>query len=153
MNWHPIGPHRYRFEEDYLRWQPEGEMTAEHVRSICLVFDGLLARHGYVIYVIDAKRSRPMGYDARRQFSQWFDVNRPRLAALGYGSGAEPRATAVLIVNAARLRGSREVVMHSVAREAEALALVTTERERFKREVASECGAGQKVPEVDTLTR
>lgn len=152
MNWQPIGPHRYRREDDLLYWQPDGEMTVEHIRAISAVFDELLARYGYVVYIIDARRSRPMGYDARREFVHWFDRSHPRFAAIGYGSPAEPRATAVLIVNAARLRGNREAVMHSAANEAEALILAEAERGRFRRELlaSSESAAGG---EPDELTR
>lgn len=137
QQWIEVGPHRYRIDDDMLYATPFGELSVEHVGRVCTLLESILRRKGYVLYLIDARNSVPIGYESRRAYVRWFQEVRPRIITCAFGSAQEPRATAVFITNAARMLVGVETVMHSAETEAEARAFLATERERLLREIAA----------------
>jgi len=105
-DWQVLGPHHYRLEDDILNWRPAGEVLPEHVRGVCELFDGIVARHGHVLWLVDARHSVAVGPESRRLYGAWIKQQaRSNLVVAAYGVPLAARTTAMLILRGVQMQG------------------------------------------------
>lgn len=108
-DWQELGPHHYRVEDDVFCWRPDGEVLARHAQGVCVLFDRLVARHGYVLWLVDARRSVAVGFESRRLYARWIEQQpRINLVVAAYGVPVPAQTTANMILRGVELaRGIR----------------------------------------------
>lgn len=122
--WRAIGPHRYQLEHDVFFWIPSGEVTAEHAAVVCEILGKQHARFGYALWLVDAGRSVPLGFEARRLYAQWMRSASMRVAVAAYNTNLAAQTTATLTAHAARLLTGEPIAMESFAQESDARAFL-----------------------------
>ena len=104
--WQVLGPHHYRMEDDILNWRPEGEVLLWHARGVCELFDRIVARHGYVLWLVDARRSVALGFESRRLYARWIKQQpRSNLVVAAFGVPLPAQTTATLILRGILVQG------------------------------------------------
>lgn len=136
-DWQPIGPHRYRIEDDIVFWCPDGEVAPEHAQAVCRLFDVQRARYGYVLWLIDAARSLPVGPDVRSVYAQWFTASAGRIAVAPFRAPIAASTMAALVVRAVQLRTQITVPSQPSNTEAEARAYLASMREQILQQRAA----------------
>lgn len=100
-----MGPHRYRIDEDVLFWCPSGEVTAEHASQVCKLFSQQADRFGYVLWLVDAAASVPVGNGARRVYAAWMEASTRPLYVAPFRSPVPAFTMASLVLRGVQLRG------------------------------------------------
>ena len=130
--WSAIGPHRYFLDQDLFRWSPSGEVHSDHARAVCELFDRQAAKYGYVLWLVNAKNSVPIGFETRRIYATHMRETHIRMAIASFGATLGARTTATLTAHAARLMTKSEIPLEDFDREDQARAFLIAQRERFK---------------------
>jgi len=128
-DWQSLGPHHYRLEDDILFWRPNGEVISQHAHGVCLLFDRIVERHGYALWLVDARRSVPVGHESRRVYARWFEQHKNRsLVVAAFGAPLPAQTTAGLILRGVQLTQGVQVPMELCANEAMARAYLDVQR-------------------------
>jgi hypothetical protein len=120
--WQAVGPHRYRIDDDVLHWCPSGEVTAEHASQVCRLFSQQADRFGYVLWLIDAAASLPVGTEARRVYAAWMEASTRPLYVAPFRSPMPAFTMASLVMRGVQLRGGALVYSQHSDTEAQARA-------------------------------
>lgn len=139
--WQALGPHRYRFEGDILWWCPSGEITAEHAAQVCRLFDQQAQQYGYVLWLVDAAGSLPVGVEARRIYAAWMEAATAPLYVAPFRAPVAASTMASLVMRGVQLRRGAAVYSQQSDTEAQARAYLTTVRHQLRlgRTVGSTC--------------
>jgi hypothetical protein len=132
FTWISVGPHRYRIAGDVLHWWPCGEVTAEHAQQVCQLFDAQRAAYGYVLWLVNATQSLPVGLDARRIYANWMATSHCKLVISVFNAPRPASTMATLVLRAVQLRTDADMQMTHVGSAAEALAILAAAREAIK---------------------
>lgn len=131
--WESLGPHQYRVEEDLLFWRPNGEVTSEHAQGVCMLFDKLVERNGYVLWLIDAARSVPVGHDARCVYAAWLAAHpQCNLCVGAFSASIAAHTTASLTVRGVWLLKGIAIPMERFSSEAESRAYLDGHRQALR---------------------
>jgi hypothetical protein len=131
VGWEPLRIHRYRLEEDLLFWRPQGEVQASDAAGVCLLFSGLIARHGYVLWLIDAEMSIPVGFETRRTYVRWIEQAQGPLFVGAFRAQRPAATTAALVVRATRLLHGSQVYNEVFPTESEARVWLSDSRQQW----------------------
>lgn len=127
--WQELGPHHYRIEDDILHWRPDGEVLVRHAQCVCELFDRIVARHGYALWLVDARRSVALGFESRRHYARWIEQQpRSNLVVAAFGVPVPAQTTASLILRGIQLVQGVQVDHRFFADEAAARAYLDERR-------------------------
>lgn len=132
FSWMSVGPHRYRIVGDVLYWWPCGEVTAEHARQVCQLFNSQRAAYGYVLWLINATQSLPVGLETRRVYASWMESSHCKLVSSVFNAPRPASTMAGLVLRAVQLRTDADMHVIQVESEAEAFAVLDAAREAIK---------------------
>jgi len=132
LTWISVGTHRYRIAGDVLHWWPCGEVTVEHALQVCQLFDAQRAAYGYVLWLVNAAQSLPVGPGTRRIYANWMATSHCKLVISVFNSPIPASTMATLVLRAVQLRTDADMQMTNVGSEAEALAILAAAREAIK---------------------
>ena len=116
-DWIEVGTHRYYVDGDMLFWCPSGEVLPEHVDQVCALLRRITAQYGYALWLVDALRSIPVGYDSRRPYAHWLTQWQGALYTASFRSTLSTRTTAELTSRAVRMNSSTEIEIKNFATE------------------------------------
>lgn len=132
-DWQAIGTHRYREDGDTIHVRLIGDLTPEYLAVQFERARSVIARCGYVIYLIDASAGGGMSPEVRRRQAEYsLEKDNERLLAIIYGAGLLMRTLAALSMRAARLISGRQDNVEFVRDEAEALRLHAERRTQLR---------------------
>lgn len=119
-DWIDVGPHRYHLDGDMLFWCPSGEILPAHVDAVCTLLRQITNHHGYALWLVDALRSIPVGYESRRRYAHWLTPWQGALFGAAFRAPLPARTTAHLTLRAVRMRSSNELYIENFDTEAAA---------------------------------
>lgn len=132
-NWQSIGSHRYYVDGDTVYVRFGGDITREYLVVQFELARSLIARCGYMLYVIDASAGGGLPPEVRRLQAEYsLESDNERLAAIIYGASLLVRTLASLSIRAARLISGRQNSIEFVRDEAEALRLHAERRQQLR---------------------
>lgn len=137
-DWQVLGPHHYRMEDDILYWRPDGEVLPQHAQGVCQLFDHIVARHNYVLWLVDAKRSVAVGFESRRVYARWIEQQKhAKLVVAAFGAPIPAQTTAGLILRGVQLVQGVHVDHEFCANEDVARDYLDTRRRSLRAAAAS----------------
>lgn len=137
-DWQVLGPHHYRMEDDILCWRPDGEVLPQHAQGVCQLFDRIVDRHGYVLWLVDGKRSVPVGFESRRVYARWLEQQKSgTLVVAAFGAPVPAQTTAGLILRGVQLVQGNHVDHQFCASESVARAYLEMRRGSLRAAAAS----------------
>lgn len=137
VSWQAVGPHRYRFEGDILCWTPMGEVTPEHATQVCRLFDQQAQKYGYVLWLVDAAGSLPVGVEARRIYAGWMETTSCPLYVAPYRAPVAASTMASLVMRGVQLRRGAMVYSQQSETEAQARGYLMTVRHQLRPPLAA----------------
>lgn len=137
-DWQVLGPHHYQTEDDILYWRPQGEVLPQHAQGVCQLFDSIVERHGYVLWLVDAKRSVAVGFESRRVYARWIEQHKSGcLVIAAFGAPLPAQTTAGLILRGVQLVQGTQIDHEFCANEAVARVYLDTRRRTLRTAAAS----------------
>lgn len=127
-----MGSHRYRIAGDVLHWWPCGEVTAEHALQVCQLFNSQRAAYGYVLWLVNAAQSLPVGLETRRIYANWMASSHCKLVISVFNAPRPASTMANLVLRAVQLRTDADMRLTHVESEADAHAILTAARDAIK---------------------
>lgn len=132
-DWQELGPHHYRVDGDILGWRPAGEVLPPHARGVCALFDRIVTRHGFVLWLVDARHSVAVGFESRRVYARWIEQQpRSTLIVAAFGVPPPAQTTAKLIVRGVQLAQGIHIDHGLFADEAAARAFLDERRSSLR---------------------
>lgn len=128
-----IGLHRYMTDGDIFAAMPCGEMTLDEAKLLIKVLLAAHQRHGYVLYLIDARQAKPMGPELRRYLLGVLRQMPGTFAVASFNTTLILRTFGLLILNAARLMTGFTFPCKFATSEPEARAFLAELRAQFRR--------------------
>ena len=119
-DWTALGPHRYRLDGDMLYWRPAGEVLPEHVDAVCALLRQITDQYGYALWLVDALRSIPVGYESRRRYLHWLTQWQGALFMAVFRATVPASTAADLTMRAVRMLTSSEIESKTFDTEAAA---------------------------------
>ena len=108
-DWIEVGPHHYHLEGDILYWRPSGEVLPAHVDHVCMLFRRIADEYGYALWLVDASRSVPVGFESRRRYAYWLSSWQGVLICASFHAPLAARTMASLTSRAVNLSSSTEI--------------------------------------------
>ena len=102
-DWHSIGPHRYFTEDQFLYWEPHGQVLLPHAERFLQVVDALGARTRQVYCLFDQRDIIPIHPDARRRYVEYVRDARPHVTIAFVSTSILVRTVNRLGIGGARL--------------------------------------------------
>jgi hypothetical protein len=139
--WQTIAPHRYYAHGDVVFFECQGALNRPGIVHILDLVERLQAELGRVYLIIDASAAQPLLPEARQYALEWHRTHSTRGFAVLFGANVLVRAGVALVNAATRLLVRRDVVAEAfVKTEAEAWALICSDREKILAESAASAG-------------
>lgn len=129
-----LGKHLIRRDGDSLHWRLRGTVDRDEVLALHAHALPIVAEHGYMLVLIDARQGGQMDADARRETAELHKRHPTmRRKTIVYGANPMTRALTVLVMRALALFTRKPPDVTMVASEADALAL----RDRVRAQLLS----------------
>ena len=137
-DWHCLGNHRYRAQDELLYFEPHGGLSLSQAEAWSVVVASHFQReaHGYLL--VDARDLKPANSQVRRVLLALLRDTEPRPRVLVFGANLLMRAVSRLILAAAWQLYRIEVDFTHYATEAEAMAKIDLMRRSRKPSPPSE---------------
>ncbi|MBL9005205.1 MAG: hypothetical protein JNJ46_13210 [Myxococcales bacterium] len=78
-DWRYIGPHRYFAEDNFLHWEPHGQVLPPHAEALVRVVDAMGARKRHVYCLFDQRDLLPLLPESRRRYVEYAREARPHV--------------------------------------------------------------------------
>ena len=133
-----IGRHRARIHGDSIEIKLGGDVTLEEYVELQKLYDTILAAHGYICILADAKQSGSIDARARRISGSWGQRNATRMCLALYDAPVPMRVIVTLIVTAIRMLTGQVIPLRFFDTEEQARNYL----ERFRKSHAAGVAAG-----------
>jgi len=131
-DWHSLGPHRFRYEDDVLYFEPQGVIEPEYASVWMETIGAHFQRNRTGFLIVDARKLMPPSHQVRRLFLTWLKQVPVRPRVVGFGVNLMVRAASRLVLAAARQLYGFELDLTVVATEADAWAHIEQQRRKLQ---------------------
>lgn len=135
-SWKSFGKHLVRFEQDIAFVRLRGDLTGQEIVTLLDQLVKIEQPYGRIFEIVDAHDAGMVSADARRENVEWHRRNHLDADVVVYGGSVVLRTIFKLFGNAIRLFQKRDVEMHFVATETEAIEWVKQRRKALSRGAA-----------------
>lgn len=120
-DWVDVGLHSYRVDEDVVFWRMVQLMDEPHIELLLAAVDGVLARFGHSVLVVDCTQATTLSAEARRRYADWLRNNPyPRRASVFFGATEEMQTFLQLARRAGELLSGKRSAIESFSHADEA---------------------------------
>jgi hypothetical protein len=131
-NWSSLGLHRYRVEDDLLIMELAGAFVSTDVDQYLQLVEGLLAKHGYYLLLVDMRHGFMLGAAERRRLIKWLMDHEPVIKIAILGAALPARALISLVFGTTRLLGQDQYYAEYFPHEAAAREWFSKQRHELR---------------------